>query len=133
MGGVLSNNKGINRQGGGLSAAALTDKDTEDIKTAAAIKADYLAVSFPRYGADMQRGARSVARGRRPGRDRRQDRARRSDYGDLDEIIDASDAIMVARGDLGVEVGDAAVPAVQKRMIRMAREMNKRGRSPPPR
>src|SRR5919198_295495 len=97
-GGVLSNNKGINRQGGGLTAPALTSKDMEDIRTAAKIQADYLAVSFPKTGADMYM-ARDLMRG--------------------------SDGIMVARGDLAVEVGDAAVPALQKKMIRLAREHNK--------
>ena len=124
QGGVLSNNKGINRQGGGLSAAALTEKDMEDIKTAVALKADYLAVSFPRSGADMIQ-ARTLlhAAGGKSLLVAKIERAEAIDA--LEEILDASDAIMVARGDLGVEVGDAAVPAMQKRMIRMARERNK--------
>ncbi|MHB8165432.1 MAG: pyruvate kinase, partial [Sulfuricella sp.] len=124
QGGVLSNNKGINRQGGGLSAAALTEKDMEDIKTAAALKADYLAVSFPRDGADMQLARRLMqAAGGKSLLVAKIERAEA--ITNLDEILDASDAIMVARGDLGVEVGDAAVPALQKRMIRKAREKNK--------
>jgi pyruvate kinase len=124
QGGVLSNNKGINRKGGGLSAAALTDKDIEDIKTAAAIKADYLAVSFPRSAADIQQ-ARDILRaaGGKAWIVAKIERAEAIEA--LDDILDASDAIMVARGDLGVEVGDAAVPALQKRMTRMAREKNK--------
>lgn len=124
QGGVLSNNKGINRKGGGLSAVALTEKDIEDIKTAAALKADYLAVSFPRSGADM-RQARELLRAA-GGRSQLVAKIERSEaIAHLDEILEASDAIMVARGDLGVEVGDAAVPALQKRMIRMAIERNK--------
>ncbi|MBI5330855.1 MAG: pyruvate kinase [Betaproteobacteria bacterium] len=124
QGGVLSNNKGINRKGGGLSAAALTEKDIEDIKTAAMIKADYLAVSFPRSAADIQQ-AREILRGA-GGKAWIVAKIERAEaITALDEIIEASDAIMVARGDLGVEVGDAAVPALQKRMIRMAREKNK--------
>ncbi len=124
QGGVLSNNKGINRKGGGLSAAALTEKDIEDIKTAAALKADYLAVSFPRSGADM-RQARELLRAA-GGRSQLVAKIERSEaIAHLDEILEASDAIMVARGDLGVEVGDAAVPALQKRMIRMALARNK--------
>ena len=124
QGGVLSNNKGINRKGGGLSAAALTEKDIEDIKTAAHIKADYLAVSFPRSAADMQQ-AREILRGA-GGKAWVLAKIERAEAIDaLEEIIAASDAIMVARGDLGVEVGDAAVPALQKRMIRAAREQNK--------
>jgi pyruvate kinase len=124
QGGVLSNNKGINRKGGGLSAAALTEKDIEDIKTAAAINADYLAVSFPRSAADIQQ-AREILRaaGGRAWLVAKIERCEAIEA--LDEIINASDAIMVARGDLGVEVGDAAVPALQKRMIRAAREQNK--------
>jgi pyruvate kinase len=124
QGGVLSNNKGINRKGGGLSAAALTDKDIEDIKTAALLKADYLAVSFPRSAADVQQ-AREImqAHGGKAWIVSKIERAEAIEA--LDSILNASDAIMVARGDLGVEVGDAAVPALQKRMIRMAREKNK--------
>ncbi|MGA1273492.1 MAG: pyruvate kinase, partial [Burkholderiaceae bacterium] len=57
-GGVLSDRKGINRQGGGLSAPALTDKDRSDMQVAAAIEADYLAVSFPKSAADMQEAQR---------------------------------------------------------------------------
>jgi pyruvate kinase len=124
QGGVLSNNKGINRKGGGLSAAALTEKDIEDIKTAAALKADYLAVSFPRSGADM-RQARELLRAA-GGKSQLVAKIERTEAIEhLEEILEASDAIMVARGDLGVEVGDAAVPALQKRMIRMAIERNK--------
>ncbi len=124
QGGVLSNNKGINRQGGGLSAAALTEKDKEDIKTAAALKADYVAVSFPRNAADMILARELLhAAGGNSLLVAKIERAEAIPA--LEEILDASDAIMVARGDLGVEVGDAAVPALQKKMIRMAREKNK--------
>ena len=124
QGGVLSNNKGINRKGGGLSASALTEKDIEDIKTAAELKADYLAVSFPKTAADI-RQARDLlkAAGAKSLIVAKIERAEAID--NLDEILDEADAIMVARGDLGVEVGDAAVPALQKRMIRMARDKNK--------
>ena len=123
-GGVLSNNKGINRKGGGLTAPALTEKDKEDIKTAALIKADYLAVSFPRSAADMKL-ARDLmhAAGGKSLLMAKIERAEAIPV--LGEIIDASDAIMVARGDLSVEVGDAAVPGLQKRMIRMARTKHK--------
>jgi pyruvate kinase len=123
-GGVLSNNKGINRKGGGLTAPALTDKDKEDIKTAALIKADYLAVSFPRSGDDM-RLARLLmqAAGGNSMLMAKIERAEAIPV--LADIIDASDAIMVARGDLAVEVGDAAVPGLQKRMIKMARAKNR--------
>jgi pyruvate kinase len=123
-GGVLSNNKGINRQGGGLSADALTAKDREDIKTAVALEADYIAISFPKSAADVEL-ARSLVKkaGGKASIIAKIERAEAID--NLEAIINASDAIMVARGDLGVEVGDAAVPGLQKRMIRMARAQNK--------
>ncbi len=123
-GGVLSNNKGINRKGGGLTAPALTDKDMEDIKTAALIRADYLAVSFPRSGDDMRRARELMhAAGGKSMLMAKIERAEAIPA--LADIIDASDAIMVARGDLSVEVGDAAVPGLQKRMIKMARAKNR--------
>ena len=123
-GGVLSNNKGINRKGGGLTAPALTDKDKADIKTAALIKADYLAVSFPRTGDDM-RLARDLMNAA-GGKSLLMAKIERAEaIPALADIIDACDAIMVARGDLSVEVGDAAVPGLQKRMIKMARAKNR--------
>ncbi|HEX4329506.1 MAG TPA: pyruvate kinase [Burkholderiales bacterium] len=123
-GGVLSNNKGINKQGGGRTAPPLTSKDIEDIATAVEMKADYLAVSFPKSGADMYM-ARELMRAR-GGKSLLIAKIERAEaIPALEEILKASDGIMVARGDLAVEVGDAAVPALQKRMIRMAREMNK--------
>lgn len=123
-GGVLSNNKGINRKGGGLTAPALTDKDKEDIKTAALIKADFLAVSFPRSADDMKLARELMhAAGGKSLLVAKIERAEAIPV--LDEIIEASDAIMVARGDLAVEVGDAAVPGLQKRMIKMARAKNR--------
>jgi len=123
-GGVLSDRKGINRQGGGLSAPALTDKDKADILVAAEIQADFLAVSFPKDAADMHQAKELIrAAGGHAVTVAKIERVEA--ITNLQEIIDASDAIMVARGDLAVEVGDAAVPALQKRMIRMARESNK--------
>src|SRR4051812_13908227 len=124
QGGQLSNNKGINRKGGGLTAPALTDKDVQDIKIAAQLKADYLAVSFPRSGADIQ-WARDLML-KAGGKAMLCAKIERAEaIPALQEITEASDAIMVARGDLAVEVGDAVVPALQKRMIRIARENNK--------
>ena len=128
IGGELSNNKGINRQGGGLTAPALTAKDMEDIKTAMSIHADYVAVSFPKSATDMVM-ARQLANiagepyKHKPLMIAKIERAEAIPV--LQEILDASDGIMVARGDLAVEVGNAAVPALQKRMIRMARASNK--------
>ena len=125
-GGVLSNNKGINRRGGGLTAPALTGKDMQDIRTAALIKVDFLAVSFPKSSADMNL-ARELLRaaGGEAFLIAKIERAEAVEPGALEDIMSACDGIMVARGDLAVEVGDALVPALQKRMIRMAREANK--------
>lgn len=120
-GGVLSNNKGINKKGGGLSAEALTEKDKADIKTAVALEADYVAISFPREAADVELARTLVDEaGGTAGIIAKIERAEAIDA--AEDIILASDAIMVARGDLGVEVGDAAVPGLQKRLIRIARE-----------
>jgi pyruvate kinase len=126
QGGVLSNNKGINRQGGGLTAPALTAKDMEDIKTAATLQTDYLAVSFPKSGADMYM-ARELLRaaGGKAFLIAKIERAEAVGEAALVDIMRGSDGIMVARGDLAVEVGDASVPALQKKMIRLAREHNK--------
>jgi len=124
QGGVLSNNKGINRRGGGLTAPALTDKDMRDIETAAELKADFLGVSFPRSGDDI-RWARELME-KAGGNSLIVAKIERAEaITALDEILEAFDAIMVARGDLAVEVGDAVVPALQKRMIRLAREKNR--------
>ncbi len=124
VGGALSDRKGINRQGGGLSAPALTDKDREDIRTAAKLQADYLAVSFPRTAEDINE-ARALLRaaGGHGAVVAKIERAEALDV--VDEIIAASDAIMIARGDLGVEIGDASLPPVQKRLIQQARCMNR--------
>lgn len=127
VGGKLSNNKGINRQGGGLSADALTDKDKDDIKTAAKIGVDYLAVSFPRSGADLNY-ARELAEaaGCHAKICSKVERAEAvaSDEA-MDDIIKASDAVMVARGDLGVEIGDAELVGVQKKLIARSRQLNR--------
>ena len=123
-GGELSNNKGINRQGGGLSAPALTAKDMDDIKTAALIGADFLAVSFPKGAPDMYMARQlMLACGGHALTIAKIERVEA--VAALEEILDAADGLMVARGDLAVEVGDAAVPALQKRMIRLARTKNK--------
>jgi pyruvate kinase len=120
LGGELSNNKGINRQGGGLSAPALTPKDMEDIKVAAELAVNFVAVSFPKSGSDM-RQARELLRAAGSDALLIAKIERAEAIGALEDIVHASDGIMVARGDLAVEVGDAAVPALQKRMIRVAR------------
>ncbi|PMR70491.1 pyruvate kinase [Halomonas heilongjiangensis] len=127
VGGRLSNNKGINKQGGGLSAPALTDKDRADLETAIDIGVDYLAVSFPRSAADM-REARALLgeAGKEIGLVAKLERAEAvADEATLDGIIEASEAVMVARGDLGVEIGDAQLIGIQKRIIKRARALNR--------
>ena len=128
LGGELSNNKGINKQGGGLTAPALTAKDMDDIKTAMSFQADYVAVSFPKNATDMEMARQlcNVAAApyrHKPGLIAKIERAEAIPK--LEEILKVSDGIMVARGDLAVEVGNAAVPALQKRMIKMARAADK--------
>ncbi|MDX1366543.1 pyruvate kinase [Pseudomonas sp.] len=127
VGGPLSNNKGINRKGGGLSATALTDKDCIDIRTAAEMQVDYLAVSFPRDAADIQLARRLLHEaGGEAGLIAKIERAETvNDLAVLDAIIEASDGVMVARGDLGVEIGDAELVAVQKMIIERARTFNR--------
>ena len=123
VGGVLSNNKGINRKGGGLSAQAITDKDRADIKVAAQMRADYVAVSFPRSAEDIHEARRLLREaGGQGGIVAKIERAEAMDA--LEEIIQATDVVMIARGDLGVEIGDAELPAVQKQIIRIARTMD---------
>lgn len=127
IGGLLSNNKGINRLGGGLSAAALTEKDHRDIHVAAKIGVDYLAVSFPRSSADIHEARRLLRAANGHGsicaKIERAEAVATDEA--LDDIIRASDAVMVARGDLGVEIGDAQLVGKQKRIIRRARQCNK--------
>ena len=128
IGGVLSNNKGINKQGGGLTAPALTAKDMEDIRTAMSFQADYVAVSFPQNASDMEMARQlcnvaGAAWRHKPGLIAKIERAEA--IPNLESICRASDGIMVARGDLAIEVGNAAVPALQKRMIKMARDLDK--------
>lgn len=123
-GGELSNNKGINRQGGGLSAEALTDKDRADIKEAVRLAADYVAISFPRNADDVKE-ARTLlkAAGGNIGVIAKIERAEA--ITNIEEIIKAADAVMVARGDLGVELGDAELPAAQKTIIQLSKVLNK--------
>jgi pyruvate kinase len=124
VGGELGNNKGINRQGGGLSAGALTDKDREDIRAAAALKVDYLAVSFARDAADMNE-ARSLMR-QAGGHALLIAKIERAEaIKNLAEVVKASDGVMVARGDLGVEMGFAELAGLQKLIIQEARHQNR--------
>ena len=131
LGGPLSNNKGINRAGGGLTAPALTEKDIQDLDAAIAMGVDFIAISFPKDGADMviarkMADAASIKHG--VGKVKliaKVERAEAIVPAALTSIIQESDGIMVARGDLAIEVGNPAVPALQKRMIRLAREADK--------
>ncbi|MGB6007069.1 pyruvate kinase [Castellaniella sp.] len=127
VGGALSNNKGINRRGGGISAPSLTDKDRQDILLAAELELDYVAVSFPRSGADMEQARRLVREtGSTAWIIAKIERAEAvADDAALDDLIRASDGVMVARGDLGVEIGDARLAGIQKRIIQHARTLNK--------
>ena len=124
IGGVLSNNKGINRQGGGLTASALTAKDMDDIRTSVKLGADYIAVSFPKSGEDMYT-ARQLLKASRGNALLIAKIERAEAITNLADILNASDGIMVARGDLAVEVGNARIPGLQKKMIRMALDANK--------
>jgi pyruvate kinase len=123
-GGPLTGFKGLNRLGGGLSADALTAKDHADIQTAARARADYLAVSFVRFGDDVVQ-ARDLfqAAGGDGGIIAKIERAEAIE--NVDNILEASDGVMIARGDLGVEIGDAELPGIQKQFIRQARELNR--------
>ncbi len=125
--GTLSNNKGINLKGGGLSAPALTEKDKDDIKTAVEMDVDYLAVSFPRTAEDIEITRKLVQQaGGKAGIVAKIERAETVASEDiLDEIILASEAVMVARGDLGVEIGDAELIGVQKLIIKRARSLDR--------
>jgi pyruvate kinase len=124
IGGTLSNNKGINRQGGGLSAKALTDKDRADIRTAAELGVDYLAVSFPREATDVEEARRLLREAGGEGLIvAKIERAEAVQ--NFDAIIAAADVIMIARGDLGVELGYAELPGVQKDLIKRARDGNR--------
>jgi len=124
VGGKLSDRKGLNRKGGGLSLNALSDKDRADIKLAAQLRADFLAVSFVRCAADIEE-ARKLLRdaGGNAWLVAKIERAEAIEK--LEEIIDASDAVMVARGDLGVEIGDAELPGLQKKIIRESLARNR--------
>lgn len=124
LGGKLSNNKGINRRGGGLTAAPLTPKDRDDIHFAASMNVDYVAISFPRSAEDIrQTRALLEQAGSRAGVIAKIERVEAIE--ELDEIIQSSDAVMVARGDLGIEVGYAELPAIQKHIIGRAHVLDR--------
>jgi pyruvate kinase len=124
VGGELSNNKGINKLGGGLSAPALTEKDKQDLITATELSVDYLAISFPRSAQDIHSARELLNKaGGSAGIIAKIERVEAVQ--NLSEIIDAADGVMVARGDLGVELGDAELPAVQKQIIQACRSQDK--------
>jgi pyruvate kinase len=126
-GGLLGSGKGINRRGGGLSAAALTEKDLSDLAFACEHGVDYIAVSFPASAADMEQARELIAgHSANCGLVAKLERAEAvADLQTLDAIILASDAVMVARGDLGIEVGDAPLMGLQKLIINRARALNR--------
>ena len=123
-GGELSSRKGINLKGGGLSIPGIAERDQEDIRRAADLGADYVAVSFPRNAEDMHKAGRLL---REAGSDARlvSKIERTEAIENLNEIIDASHSVLVARGDLGVEIGDAELPGLQKLIIRQSLEQNR--------
>ena len=122
QGGTLSNNKGINLRGGGLSASALTEKDKQDIVTAAKADADYVAISFPVNADDVRETKRLLEEaGSNASVIAKIERAESLQDEVITEIIQEAAGIMVARGDLGVEIGDPQLPAQQKRLILLAR------------
>ena len=123
-GGELTNSKGINLQGGGLSADALTNKDIEDMKHAAKIEVDFVAISFPRDAKDIKK-ARKMMKDCNCNAQIIAKIERADALNHIEEIIKESDVIMIARGDLGVEVGDAALPPIQKSLIKKARDMDR--------
>lgn len=127
VGGPLSDHKGINRRGGGLTAPALTEKDKQDIRLAAELDLEYLAVSFPRDAADMQLARRLCEEAQCQAwlvaKIERAEAVMNDDA--LNGLISASDAVMVARGDLAVEIGDAELVGIQKKIIAAARHQNK--------
>ena len=124
VGGELSDRKGLNRQGGGISAPALSDRDREDIRFGAQEKVDYIAVSFARDAADIEQ-ARALVR--EAGGDARivAKVERHEAVANLPAIIDAADVVMVARGDLGVEMGYAELTGLQKTIIHQTRARNR--------
>ncbi|MEJ2602270.1 MAG: pyruvate kinase [Gammaproteobacteria bacterium] len=124
VGGVLSDHKGINRRGGGLSASALTEKDLADIRLAAALECDYLAVSFVRSAKDVEETRRLFREA--GGHGLIVAKIERAEaVADIESIVEAADVVMVARGDLGVEVGFAELTGLQKRIIRLTRQNNR--------
>ncbi len=123
-GGLLYSSKGMNKKGGGLSAPAIGDKDRNDIKLAAEIDVDYLAVSFAKEAKDIEQARELINKaGCNASIIAKIERAEAIE--NIDSIIEASDAVMIARGDLGVEIGDAQLPAIQKELINKARKNNK--------
>lgn len=124
VGGELSNHKGINRLGGGLSAPSMTNKDIDDLKFVLKLDIDYIAISFPRNADDVMRAKHLVeAENGKAGIIAKIERKEAVE--NIDAIIEASDGVMVARGDLAVEIGDAEVPLVQKNIIHRARSLDK--------
>ncbi|WP_419419905.1 pyruvate kinase [Legionella sp. D16C41] len=124
-GGILKNNKGLNRKGGGLAARALTEKDKEDMRTAVEMGVDYLTLSFVQDAEDINEARQLLAKLNAPDIPIIAKIERTEALENLADIINFADAVMVARGDLGVEIGEAEVPAIQKKIIEQARRLDK--------
>lgn len=123
-GGELGSKKGLNRKGGGLSAPTLTEKDLKDLAFISKLKVDYVALSFVKSAQDLHDARKRVADlNFQASLVAKIERTEAIDA--IDEIIEASDAVMVARGDLGVELGYAELPGVQKMIIQKALEKDK--------
>jgi pyruvate kinase len=123
-GGLVSDHKGINVPGAALSAPSLTEKDAEDLAFALALGVDLVALSFVRRPEDAEVVRRAMdAAGRRVPVIAKLEKAEALD--NLPAILEAFDGVMVARGDLGVETPMESVPAVQKRVARLARAHGK--------
>lgn len=125
QGGVLKSNKGINKLGGGLTAPALTEKDLEDIKFIATQNLDYVAVSFPKTAEDMIFARRKLVQAGSKAQIIAKMERTEAVFKHLIEIVEASDGVMVARGDLAVEVGESLVPGLQKKLVRACRKLHK--------
>ncbi|NIH16817.1 MAG: pyruvate kinase [Buchnera aphidicola (Periphyllus lyropictus)] len=127
IGGFLENNKGINKLGGGLNAGSITNKDRRDIITASKIKVDYLAISFPKCAKDLEIARKLMKKAGSNAKIIAKIERAEAVHNDqiIQEIILASDAIMVARGDLGIEIGDPELAGMQKKLIRKARQLNR--------
>ncbi|NIH41115.1 MAG: pyruvate kinase [Buchnera aphidicola (Periphyllus aceris)] len=127
IGGILKNNQGINKLGGGLNAGSITNKDKRDILIASKINVDYLAISFPKSAEDLKIARKLIIKSGSSAKIIAKIERAEAVKNDkiIEDIILSSDAIMVARGDLGIEIGDPELAGMQKKLIRKARQLNR--------